>query len=193
MSDFKVPVGISNRHLHLSEEDLVKLFGEGSCLTVKKPLSQKGQYACEELVTLVGPKGSISSVRVLGPTRKQTQVEVSNTDARALGIDAPVRDSGDLKGSTPMKLVGPKGEINLGEGCIVAKRHIHMNDEDAAKLGLKDKQIVNVKVDGNRGLVFDEVLVRVHPTFVLEMHLDTDEANACGLKNGDQVTIVAEM
>ncbi len=190
MSDIKVPVGISNRHLHLSEEDLHRLFGDDSCLTVKKPLSQKGQYACEELVTLVGPKGTLTNVRVLGPTRKQTQIEVSNTDARTLGIEPPVRDSGDLKSSAPIKVVGPKGQIDLAEGCIVAKRHIHINEDDAAKLGLKDKQIVKVKVDGNRGLVFDEVLIRVHPTFVLEMHVDTDEANACSLKNGETVTLL---
>ncbi|OQB48483.1 MAG: Phosphate propanoyltransferase [Firmicutes bacterium ADurb.Bin153] len=190
MSDFKVPVGISNRHLHLSEADLHKLFGEGAKLTVKKDLSQKGQFACEEVVNLIGPKGSLNNVRVLGPTRKQTQIEVSNTDARALGLEPPVRDSGDLKESTPIKIVGPKGELNLTEGCIVAKRHVHMNDEDAAKLGLKDKQIVKVSVKGNRGLVFEEVLIRVHPTFVLEMHIDTDEANACGLKNGELVYVL---
>jgi len=190
MDEFKVPVGISNRHLHLSEADLHTLFGDGSCLTVKKPLSQKGQYACEELVTIVGPKGSLSNVRVLGPTRKQTQVEVSNTDARALGLEPPVRDSADLTGSSSVKLIGPKGELALSEGCIVAKRHIHINDEDAAKLGVKDRQLVKAKVAGNRGLVFDEVLIRVHPTFVLEMHLDTDEANACSLKNGETVTLI---
>lgn len=190
MSDFKVPVGISNRHLHLSEADLHKLFGEGAKLTVKKDLSQKEQFACEEVVNLIGPKGSLNNVRVLGPTRKQTQIEVSNTDARALGLEPPVRDSGDLKESTPIKIVGPKGELNLTEGCIVAKRHVHMNDEDAAKLGLKDKQIVKVSVKGNRGLVFEEVLIRVHPTFVLEMHIDTDEANACGLKNGELVYVL---
>lgn len=191
MSDFKVPVGISNRHLHLSEQDLHKLFGDGSGLTVKKPLSQKGQYACEELVTLVSPKGTISKVRVLGPTRKQTQVEISSTDARTLGLEPPVRDSGDLKGSTPIRILGSKGEVTLSEGCIIAKRHIHINDEDAAKLGVQDKQIVKVKVGGNRGLVFDEVLIRVHPTFVLEMHVDTDEANACSLQNGELVSLLA--
>lgn len=190
MSELKVPVGISNRHLHLSEADLHKLFGEGASLTVKKDLSQKGQFACEEVVNLIGPKGSLNNVRILGPTRKQTQVEVSNTDARTLGLEAPVRDSGDLKESTPIKIVGPKGELSLTEGCIVAKRHIHMNEEDAAKYGLKDRQIVKVGVKGSRGLVFDEVLIRVHPTFVLEMHLDTDEANACGLKNGELVSVL---
>jgi putative phosphotransacetylase len=190
MSEFKVPVGISNRHLHLSEADLAQLFGEGSCLTVKKPLSQKGQYACEETVTLIGPKGSISSVRVLGPTRKQTQIEISNTDARQLGLEAPVRDSGDLANSTPIKAVGPKGEVSLHEGCIVAKRHVHINEEDAQRLGLKDKQLAKVTVQGPRGVVFNEVLIRVHSTFVLEMHIDTDEANACGIKNGDTVTLI---
>ncbi|HNZ09378.1 MAG TPA: phosphate propanoyltransferase [Bacillota bacterium] len=190
MSELKVPVGISNRHLHLSEADLHKLFGEGASLTVKKDLSQKGQFACEEVVNLIGPKGSLNNVRILGPTRKQTQVEVSNTDARTLGLEAPVRDSGDLKESTPIKIVGPKGELSLTEGCIVAKRHVHMNEEDAAKYGLKDRQIVKVGVKGSRGLVFDEVLIRVHPTFVLEMHLDTDEANACGLKNGELVSVL---
>lgn len=190
MSNFTVPVGISNRHLHVSKDDLETLFGAGHELAVKKDLSQKGQYAAEETVTLVGPKGSIPGVRILGPCRKRTQVEVSRTDCFSLGINPPVRDSGDLDGSAPLRIVGPAGEIEIGCGGILAKRHVHMTHEEAQSLGLKDRDVVMVKAGGDRGLVFDEVLVRVHPTFVWEMHIDTDEANAACLKNGDVVTII---
>lgn len=190
MSNFTVPVGISNRHIHVSDDDLITLFGEGATLTIKKDLSQKGQYAAEETVTIVGPKGKIAGVRILGPCRKQTQVEISRTDSFALGVAPPVRDSGNLVGSAELKVIGPKGEIDIPEGCIIAKRHIHMSLEDAENTGLKDKDIVSVRVDGERGIIFNEVLIRVNKDFSLEMHIDTDEANAAALKNGDVVTLL---
>ena len=190
MSNFSVPVGISNRHIHVSNDDLITLFGEGATLTIKKDLSQKGQYAAEETVTIVGPKGKIAGVRILGPCRKQTQVEISRTDSFALGVTPPVRDSGNLAGSASLKVIGPKGEIDIPEGCIIAKRHIHMSLEDAENTGLKDKDIVSVRVDGERGIIFNEALIRVNKDFSLEMHIDTDEANAAALKNGDVVTLL---
>jgi putative phosphotransacetylase len=190
MPQFQVPVGISNRHVHVSREDLNTLFGEGHELTVKKDLSQKGQYAAEESVTIVGPRGTIPNVRILGPCRKATQVEISRTDSFQLGVTPPVRDSGDLKGTCPLTLIGPAGEVSISEGCILAKRHVHMTPEDADRLGVRDRETIMVRVPGERALVFDEVLARVHETFTWEMHIDTDEANAAGLKNGDLVTIV---
>ncbi|MBM7854405.1 putative phosphotransacetylase [Desulfohalotomaculum tongense] len=182
---FEVPVGISNRHVHLCEEDVERLFGSGHQLTKLKDLSQPGQYACEETVMLVGPKGVIEKVRVLGPTRKQTQIEITITDSFKLGIKAPLRDSGDLEGSAPITLVGPKGTITLKEGAIIAARHIHMHTSDAEELGLKDGDKVSVRAKGPRGIIFGDVLVRVSDKFKLEMHVDTDEANAVGLRNGD--------
>lgn len=175
----KVLVETSARHVHLSEEHLKVLFGEGATLTKKKDLSQPGQFACEERVTVVGPKKSIERVSILGPTRPATQVEVSLTDARSLGIDAPVRESGDVAGSGACKLIGPAGEVEISEGVIVAKRHIHFTPEDAAEFGFADKQIVSVKIEsGDRSLVFGDVVVRVSPKFAAAMHIDTDEANA---------------
>lgn len=185
-----IPIGVSNRHLHLSEADLATLFGQGHPLTVKKDLSQPGQYAAEETVDLIGPKGTISKVRVLGPVRKQTQVEVSITDSFALGVTPPVRDSGSIEGSPAVRLKGPEGEVQLKQGVIVAKRHIHCTPEQAAALGVKDGESVSVSVEGERGLIFREVLVRVRSDFALEMHVDIDEANAAGLKNGDMVTLL---
>lgn len=168
-----------------------KLFGPGSELTFVKALTQPGQFSAEEKVTLVGPKREIKNVRVLGPLRSQTQVEISRTDAFTLGIEPPVRDSGDLANSAPLKIVGPKGEVELKEGAIIAKRHIHMTPADAERLGLKDKQLVSVRVkEGERALTFDEVLVRVSEKFALDFHVDTDEANAAGLKNGQLVEII---
>jgi len=190
MSENVVPVGVSNRHLHVTHDDLEALFGKGYQLTVKKDLSQKGQFAAEETVTLVGPKAAMANVRILGPCRKRTQVEVSRTDCFQLGLNPPVKDSGDLDGSESIKIVGPKGEVAIPAGVILAKRHIHMTPEEAEKLGVRDRDIVMVKAAGERALVFDEVLVRVHPTFTWEMHIDTDEANAASLKNGSLVTIV---
>ena len=190
MSETVVPIGVSNRHLHVAQDDLEALFGKGYQLTVKKDLSQKGQFAAEETVTLVGPKAAMANVRILGPCRKRTQVEVSRTDCFQLGLNPPVRDSGDLDGSESIKIVGPQGEVTIPAGAILAKRHIHMTCEEAEKLGLRDRDTVMARTSGERALIFDEVLVRVHPTFTWEMHIDTDEANAASLKNGSLVTIV---
>ncbi|NLJ85590.1 MAG: phosphate propanoyltransferase [Firmicutes bacterium] len=188
----KVKVGISNRHLHLSKADLDKLFGTGYQLTNIKDLSQPGQFAADETVTLVGPKGVIQRVRVLGPTRNQTQVEISRTDAFALGVKPPVRDSGDHEGSSgQVTVVGPQGAITLTQGVILAKRHIHMTPSDAQQFGVKDKDIVKIRCGGPRGLIFDQVLVRVHESYTLDCHLDTDEANAAMLSNGDEVEVLA--
>ena len=177
----KVIVETSARHIHLSKEHVDILFGAGHALTNKKDLSQPGQFACEEKVELVGAKGSLK-VSVLGPERKSTQVELSYTDARTLGLKSvPVRESGDIAGTPGLKLVGPCGEVTLEEGVIIAKRHIHMTPADAEAYGLSDKQVVSVKVDTNgRSLVFGDVVVRVNPTFALAMHIDTDECNAAG-------------
>ncbi len=175
----KILVETSARHVHLTNEDIETLFGKGHELTVKKMLSQPGQFACEEKVTVVGPKKSIERVSILGPARSASQVEVSLTDARTLGVAAPVRESGDLKGSAPCKLVGPCGEVELSEGVIAAKRHIHFTPEDAEEFGIKDKDIVKVKIDSDgRSLVFDDVICRVSKTYALAMHIDTDESNA---------------
>lgn len=175
----KVLVETSARHVHLTEEHIAILFGEGATLTHKKDLSQPGQFACEERVTVVGPKKSIPNVIILGPARPATQVEVSLTDARTLGVDAPVRESGDIAGSGKCKIVGPCGEVEIEEGVIAAKRHIHLTPADAEEFGVADKQIVSVKIDSNgRSLVFGDVIVRVSPKFAAAMHIDTDESNA---------------
>jgi len=172
-------VETSARHIHLSEADIKTLFGENASLTPKKDLSQPGQFACEERVDVVGPKRTISGVSILGPARNATQVEVSFTDARTLGISAPVRESGDIEGSLGCKLVGPCGEVVIDKGVIVAKRHIHMTPEDAAEFGVEDKEIVSVAIDSaDRPTVFGNVVVRVNKNFKLAMHIDTDEANA---------------
>lgn len=186
-----IPVGVSNRHLHLSEADLQTLFGAGFQLTVKKDLAQPGQFAAEEVVDLIGPKGTIAKVRVLGPVRKQTQIEVSKTDSFVLGLNPPVRDSGAVSGTPGITIKGPKGQIELAEGVIIAKRHVHCTPEEAASLNVKDGDIVSVVVEGtDRSLVFGEVLIRVRKDFALEFHVDTDEANAASLKNGDRVYTV---
>lgn len=185
----KVPVGISNRHIHLSQEDLETLFGAGYELTVRNDLSQTGQFAAEETVTIQGPKSSMVNVRILGPTRKETQLEISRTDSFALGVKPPVRDSGFLDGTPGITVIGPKGQIALERGVIIAQRHIHMTEEDATAFGVKDKDLVSVRVDGERAVVFENVLVRVRNDFVLEMHIDTDEANAAILGNGQMVEV----
>ena len=161
----KLPIALSNKHIHLSKSDLENLFGEGYELTVLKDLSQPGQYACEEKVDLVGPKGTIKGVRVLGPVRPDTQVEVSLADCFTLGVKAPIKESGDIEGTPGVKLVGPKGEVELAQGVIVASRHIHMSLEDANNFGVKDKDIVKVKTFGQRALVFENVLVRAREDF----------------------------
>ncbi|HCG35089.1 MAG TPA: propanediol utilization protein [Clostridiales bacterium] len=180
----KILVETSARHVHLSREDLDILFGKGAELTLKKALSQPGQFACEERVDLVGPKNSIKGVSILGPVRPVSRVEVSLSDARTLGISAPVRESGDIAGTPGVKLVGPAGEVELKEGLIAAKRHIHMTPATAAEYGLKDKQTVKVAVEGERKLIFDEVVVRVSEKFAPAMHIDTDESNAASVAPG---------
>ena len=176
-----VLVEISARHIHVSQEDLEILFGKGYALKNKKDLSQPGQFACEERVDVIGPKRELKGVTILGPVRPATQVEISLTDARSIGVAAPVRESGDVAGSAACKIVGPCGEVELKEGVIVAKRHIHMTPDDAAKYGLVDKQIVTVEIPTEgRTLIFGDVVARVHENFALAMHLDTDEANAAG-------------
>ena len=177
----KIMVETSARHVHLSQADLETLFGAGYELTKKKDLSQPGQYACEERVTVVGPKKELAGVSILGPVRPASQVEISLTDARSIGVASPIRESGDVAGSGACKLVGPVGEVELKEGVIAAKRHIHATPEDAEKLGVADKEVVSVKIDTDgRSLVFGDVVVRVSPKFALAMHIDTDESNAAG-------------
>ncbi len=172
-------VETSARHVHLTKEAVETLFGKGHELTNKKDLSQPGQFACEEKVTVIGPKGSLKA-SILGPTRPANQVELSLTDARTIGVSVPVRESGDVAGSTGCVLEGPCGRVEMTEGVIAAKRHIHMTTADAAELGVSDKEIVGVKLDTARPLIFGDVVVRVNDNFALAMHIDTDEANAAG-------------
>ena len=187
----EIPVGISNRHIHLNKEDLETLFGKGYELTPIKELSQPGQYACKETLTLVGPSmRSIENVRVLGPLRKQSQVEISMTDSFVLKVKPPVRESGKTEGSAPVIIVGPKGIVNLKEGCIIANRHIHMSPADAAHFGVKDGDYIDVDAfEGTRKTRWFDVQIRVNDAFRLEMHVDTDDANAVGFKNGSKVTV----
>lgn len=185
----KIPVGVSNRHIHVAEKDMVTLFGPDYQLKHFKDLKQPGQYAAEEKVDLIGPKGTIGNVRVLGPTRGQTQIEVSRTDAIKLGINPPVRDSGDLKGSASITLKGSHGSVDLEEGVIIAHRHIHITPDLAEQYGLKDKEMVSVACSGERALTFEKVLVRVSDKFSLEFHVDIDEANAALLNTGEEVTL----
>lgn len=185
-----VPVGVSARHIHLTQEDVEKLFGAGYQLTKKKEL-MGGQFAANEQCTLVGLKlRAIENVRILGPVRSKSQVEISATDARTLGVNAPLRQSGDTAGTAPVALVGPKGVVYLKEGCIVAARHIHMTPGQADAVSLKDGDYVSVRMGNERGAVLDNVKIRVDETFSLEMHIDTDEANACQVKQGDFATII---
>ena len=187
----KVLVETSARHVHVTREALNILFGEGYELTVKKMLSQPGQYASAERIDVVGPKKTLSGVSILGPVRPETQVELSLTDARSIGIAAPVRESGQIAGSGACKLVGPKGEVEISEGVIVAKRHIHMTKADAAEFGVQDKQIVSVKVDSaDRSLIFGDVVVRVSDSYALAMHIDTDESNAAGRAPGTMGEVI---
>ncbi len=191
-NDLTIPVGISNRHIHLSREDLDTLFGAGYELTPMKDLSQPGQYACKEVCTIIGPSmRSIENVRILGPIRKQSQVEISVTDSFVLKVKPPVRESGKLAGSAPVTIVGPKGIVTLKEGCIIANRHIHMSPADGARFGVKDGDYIDVDaMDGTKRTRWFDVQVRVHEQFRLEMHVDTDDANAVGYKNGSKVTMV---
>ena len=185
-----IPVGVSGRHLHLSRAHLDALFGPGYELTKKKDLSQPGQYASEETVDIMTTKGAFTRVRILGPVRKETQIELSLTDAVKLGINPPIRDSGNVAGSPGVVMVGPNGTITLDQGAIAALRHIHMTPADAERFGVKDKDIVKVECPGERGMIMGQVLVRVNDQYALEMHVDTDEGNAACLKTGDKVRIV---
>lgn len=187
---YLVPIGVSARHVHLTQEHVEVLFGQGHQLTKKKDL-MGGQFASNELVTIVGLKlRAIENVRILGPVRCASQVEISATDAIKLGIKVPIRESGDIKESAPIALVGPKGALYLKEGCIVAMRHIHMSPQDAKAAGVQDGDIVSVKADNERGTILNQVKIRVSDSYTLEMHIDTDEANACKISTGDTVTIV---
>jgi len=185
-----LPAAISNRHLHLSKADVDALFGTGYKLRPMKPLSQPGQYACEETVTVVGPKGKLAKVRVLGPERKETQVELSATDAVKLGVKPVVRMSGDIKNTPGCTIEGPAGSVTIPNGVIVAARHLHISDKQAAVYGLTDGAVIRVKTQGERSVVFENVVVRVNKDFDLELHFDFDEANATLMKNGDLVEIV---
>ena len=191
ISNDTVPVGVSNRHIHLSAEHLEILFGKGYELTPIKDLSQPGQFACKEQLTIVGPSlRPIEGVRVLGPIRKASQVEISRTDSFTLKVKPPVRESGDIKGSAPITIIGPKGTVTLSEGCIIANRHIHMSEEEGKVFGLKDGDYVTVEVNGERRTTFYDVQVRVNKAFRLEMHIDTDDANAAGIGNGFKVKVI---
>ncbi|MBR0231476.1 MAG: phosphate propanoyltransferase [Clostridia bacterium] len=177
----RILVETSARHVHLTEEDIERLLGKGNNITVKKMLSQPGQFASNERISLVGPKNTINNVLILGPARKATQVEISLTDARTLGVTALVRESGDIEGTCGIKLVGPAGEIEIDKGVIAAKRHIHLDPESARELGVEDKQIVSAKIDTEgRSLIFGDVVIRVSKKFLPAMHIDTDESNAAG-------------
>ena len=190
VEDLKIPVGVSNRHIHLCQEDLEILFGKNAKLTPKKELSQPGQFAAQEYVTLVGPKGTLEKVRVLGPVRTHTQVEILASDSFKLGVKAVLRESGKLEGTPGISVIGAKGCLQLKEGVIVAQRHIHMSEEDSKRFHTVDGQLVKVEFDGIRGGVYEAVLVRVSNEYKLDFHVDMDEANAFLLKDKDPVQIV---
>ncbi|MCM2997454.1 phosphate propanoyltransferase [Paenibacillus cellulositrophicus] len=185
-----VPVGVSARHIHLTQEHIEALFGQGYQLTEFKPLSQPGQFAANETVAVIGPKGQFDKVRILGPARSASQLEISRTDSFAIGVKAPVRESGNIEGTPGIKVKGPQGEIELEQGVIVAARHIHFHTSDAQSWGIADKQQLKVRIGGERGLVFENVIARVSDSFALDMHIDTDEANAAGAKTGDTAEII---
>ena len=190
--DGSFEVEASGRHVHLSRKELDALFGTGYELTKAKDLSQPGQYASKERLTVVGPKGAFHNVVILGPVRKESQVEVSLTDCLQLGVKAPIRESGDIEGTPGIVLVNGDKSVSLDKGLIVAKRHVHMTPEDAEKLGVKNHDIVKVKVEGARPLVFDDVVIRVSPKFATYMHIDYDEANACGFSKGIRGRIIKD-
>lgn len=185
-----IPVGVSNRHLHLSQADQDAIFGEGYQMTPIKDLSQPGQFACKETVTIVGPKGAIEKVRVLGPVRNKTQVEILTGDGFKLGVSAPARQSGDLTGTPGVTIVGPKGSVQIQEGLIVAQRHIHMTPADAAKHGVYDGQIVSIEVEGPKGGTYANVVVRANDKSATECHVDTEEANAMGINSSTKIKII---
>jgi putative phosphotransacetylase len=189
-TDRRIPVGVSARHMHVRQEDLEQLFGEGHRLTKMRDLNQPGEFAAEETVTVVGPKRRFFDVRILGPVRRSTQVELAYSDGIYLGLDLPHRLSGDVEGSAPIILVGPKGVLSLSEGAIRAKRHIHVNPRDAAHLGVRNGQVVSVRTTGEMSVTFNNVVIREGEGLNLEMHVDTDEANAAGLRCGDPVELL---
>jgi putative phosphotransacetylase len=182
-----IPIEISARHVHLTKEHLEMLFGNGYELKKFKELSQPGQFAAEETVKLTGPHGLMEKVRLIGPCRDHSQVELSMTDARNLGIDPPVRESSKISGSASLKISGPNGEVDLTEGAIIAQRHIHLDPETAEEYGLKSGDIVSVKIEGPRSLTFGEVVIRIDPSFKPAMHIDTDEANAAGINKDNSI------
>ncbi|PWK15504.1 putative phosphotransacetylase [Tumebacillus permanentifrigoris] len=186
----QIPVGVSARHIHLSQEHLTVLFGAGAQLHPKKDLSQPGQFAAQETVDVQGPRGKIERVRVLGPVRPETQLEISQTDALKLGMQAPVRESGHIEGTPGLTVIGPQGQLDLQMGVIVAKRHVHFSLDEARKYGVRDGQELALRTKGERGLIFEHVTARVSPTYKLDFHLDTDEANAAGLHTGDEVEVI---
>lgn len=189
----KIPLGISGRHIHVSQEHLEILFGEGYQLTKFKDLSQPGQFACEERVDVISPAGrELNGVRILGPVRKETQLEISRSDAIRGKFDAPVRSSGSIKGSGAATIVGPKGKVEIKEGVIVADRHIHFSPEQAKEFGVIDREVVSIRVGGEKPGILDNVLCRVHENFTLDCHLDTDDAAAFGLVTGDEAELVKE-
>lgn len=187
--NFRIPIGVSNRHVHVSRADLDRLYGKDYALTHKSELDQPGQFAANETVTLQGPKGTFEHVRILGPVRSQSQVEISKTDSFRLGVKAPIALSGHLQGTPGITLIGPRGTVDLPCGVIIAKRHIHMTPAQAAARHLKNGQIVDVETFGERRGILGDVIIRVSDTAGLEMHIDVDEANACSLSNHDYVMI----
>lgn len=189
LEKYKIPIGISNRHIHISQSDLEILFGKGYKLTKKNDLKQPGQFSSNETITIRGPKGQFEKVRILGPVREKSQVEISLTDSFRLGVKAPIKESGSLENTPGLELIGPKGKVNIEQGTIVALRHIHMTPEYANKIGVKDKEIVEVETLGEREGILGNVLIRISNNFSVEMHIDVDEANACALKNNDFVIL----
>lgn len=189
LENYKIPIGVSNRHVHLSQKDLDILYGPGYSLTKKIDLKQPGQFAANETVTIRGPKGEFENVRILGPIRSESQVEVSMTDSFRLGVKPPIKESGQLENTPGLEIIGPKGSVKIPNGTIIALRHIHMTLEYAEKMGVKDKEIVEVETMGERHGILGNVLIRVSDKYSLEMHVDVDEANACALKNDDFVIL----
>lgn len=190
MDTYEIPVGVSNRHIHLSQEDLTRLFGQGYQLTKSKDLSQPGQYACKETLTICGPKGAIEKVRILGPVRSKTQVEVLEGDRYKLGVVTEPRLSGDLQGTPGITLIGPKGAVQTSDGLIVAQRHIHMSTEDAKRFGVNDGQIVSIQFSGSRGGILQNVTIRANETSALECHIDVEEANAMNANSLTKITLI---
>lgn len=189
LENYRIPIGVSNRHVHVSQEDLETLFGAGYNLTKKGDLKQPGQYAANETVTIRGPKGEFENVRILGPTRNESQVEISMTDSFRLGVKPPIKESGQLDNTPGIEIIGPKGIVKIPYGTIIALRHIHVTPDYAEKMGVRDKEIVEVETLGERSGILGNVLIRVSDKYSLEMHVDVDEANACALKNNDFVIL----